>query len=142
MKEEILNFKGSGRWRETPKYSEMRVFLKSGLNWCYIPRFGRCKNLVKWVSKIKINMQIRRKIRLEEPFYHSSMRGHRYVWWSHWESLVLDFTRHMNKLIDHSLGTLLQKGGDDFSPSLVRRGGGSDYSITVQPGMFYRDFEK
>jgi len=37
------------------------------------------------------------------------------------ESLILDFTRHMNKLID-------------FSPD--------DFSITVEPGMFYRDFEK
>jgi len=35
------------------------------------------------------------------------------------ESLILDFTRHMNKLIKFS-----------------------DDSITVQPGMFYRDFEK
>src|SRR3989338_957955 len=35
------------------------------------------------------------------------------------ESLILDFTRHMNKLVIFSGNT-----------------------ITVQPGMFYRDFEK
>ena len=38
------------------------------------------------------------------------------------ESLILDFTRHMHNLISFSSGT--------------------DPSITVQPGMFYRDFEK
>ena len=42
------------------------------------------------------------------------------------ESLILDFTRHMNKLI---------KG-----PSLENHSSAS--AITVQPGMFYRDFEK
>src|SRR3989344_9387578 len=37
------------------------------------------------------------------------------------ESIIMDFTRHMNKLINFAQ-----------SPA----------SITVQPGMFYRDFEK
>lgn len=36
------------------------------------------------------------------------------------ESIILDFTRHMNKLVSYS----------------------SPERITVQPGMFYRDFEK
>ncbi len=61
------------------------------------------------------------------------------------ESLVLDFTRHMNKLIQppRPLGTPPSKGGEGFSPLLGEEGaGGGDYSITVQPGMFYRDFEK
>ncbi|MFA4975125.1 MAG: FAD-binding oxidoreductase [Candidatus Paceibacterota bacterium] len=61
------------------------------------------------------------------------------------ESLILDFTRHMNKLIrpPRPLGTPPSKGGEDFSPLLGEEGaGGGDYSITVQPGMFYRDFEK
>ncbi|MCX6751789.1 MAG: FAD-binding oxidoreductase [Candidatus Nomurabacteria bacterium] len=46
------------------------------------------------------------------------------------ESLVLDFTRHMNKLVA-------------FPPSTLQgEGRGEVDKITVQPGMFYRDFEK
>jgi FAD/FMN-containing dehydrogenase len=42
------------------------------------------------------------------------------------ESLILDFTRHMNKLIG---GPLPMKNN-------------SEWEVVVQPGMFYRDFEK
>ena len=66
------------------------------------------------------------------------------------ESLILDFTRHMNKLIEFkSSNSPLEeypKGRMDVfsTPSQItepplKRG---INSITVQPGMFYRDFEK
>ncbi len=48
------------------------------------------------------------------------------------ESIILDFTRHMNKLIAFSPSPLQGEG----------RGEVNSTSITVQPGMFYRDFEK
>jgi FAD/FMN-containing dehydrogenase len=41
------------------------------------------------------------------------------------ESLILDFTRHMNKLVSKNFSETAE-----------------NFSITVQPGMFYRDFEK
>ncbi|MDR3519801.1 MAG: FAD-binding oxidoreductase [Candidatus Pacebacteria bacterium] len=58
------------------------------------------------------------------------------------ESLIIDFTRYMNKLIKPP-----QKDSDDgrFRPQggvMSKNISGEVYSITVQPGMFYRDFEK
>ena len=46
------------------------------------------------------------------------------------ESIILDFSRYMNKLVNFSY------------PDKGRLGGVELNSITVQPGMFYRDFEK
>ncbi|MDO8659709.1 MAG: FAD-binding oxidoreductase, partial [Candidatus Parcubacteria bacterium] len=47
------------------------------------------------------------------------------------ESLILDFSRYMNKLIAFPPSPLQGEGRGEVN-----------YSITVQPGMFYRDFEK
>ncbi len=47
------------------------------------------------------------------------------------ESIILDFTRYMNKLIAFPPSPLQGEGRGEVN-----------YSITVQPGMFYRDFEK
>ncbi|MFA6585651.1 MAG: FAD-binding oxidoreductase [Candidatus Paceibacterota bacterium] len=46
------------------------------------------------------------------------------------ESLILDFTRHMNKLVSEP------KKMNHFENN------SSSWAITVEPGMFYRDFEK
>ena len=61
------------------------------------------------------------------------------------ESLILDFTRHMNKLIGWNQNLKNSSGltlpGVPGGTHTVQNS--SDFgSITVQPGMFYRDFEK
>ena len=48
------------------------------------------------------------------------------------ESIILDFSRYMNKLIEFSPSPSQGEGRGEVNPA----------SITVQPGMFYRDFEK
>ena len=55
------------------------------------------------------------------------------------ESIILDFTRHMNKLIgfQNSKDFLGSSGGDTRPLENLQNS-----LITVQPGMFYRDFEK
>ncbi|PIZ86817.1 FAD-binding oxidoreductase [Candidatus Nomurabacteria bacterium CG_4_10_14_0_2_um_filter_30_12] len=61
------------------------------------------------------------------------------------ESLILDFTRHMNKLVrwnqDLKNFSGLTLPGVPVGTHTVQNSSNPD-SITVQPGMFYRDFEK
>ena len=61
------------------------------------------------------------------------------------ESIILDFTRHMNKVIEppRPSGTPPNIGGEGIPPRLVKEGagGGDFYTIIVEPGIFYRDFE-
>ncbi len=104
------------------------------------------QNLVKWVSENKNKYSDPEKnkdwknLSITARCAGTDMSGGAIS-----ESLVLDFTRHMSKLIQppRPLGTPPSKGGEGFPPLLGEEGaGGGDYSITVQPGMFYRDFEK
>ncbi len=76
------------------------------------------KNLVKWVSENKDKYNLSITPRGAGTDMSGGAIG---------ESLILDFTRHMNKLISFKSS---KHAGSAFS------------SITVQPGMFYRDFEK
>src|SRR3990167_4509251 len=69
------------------------------------------QNLVKWVGENKNKYP---ELSITARCAGTDMSGGAIG-----ESLILDFTRHMNKLVSFS--------GD---------------KITVQPGMFYRDFEK
>ncbi|KKR79857.1 MAG: Oxidoreductase [Candidatus Nomurabacteria bacterium GW2011_GWA2_40_9] len=64
------------------------------------------------------------------------------------ESIILDFTRYMNKLIAFS-PLLVEEGVGGGDSKLPPRPsgtppyqGGEENTITVEPGMFYRDFEK
>ncbi len=57
------------------------------------------------------------------------------------ESIIMDFTRHMNKLLGGPLPL------ENFSKKKAVKNYSGNYPlvpsyITVQPGMFYRDFEK
>ncbi len=70
------------------------------------------KNLVKWVGENKAKYP---ELSITARAAGTCMSGG-----SINESIIMDFTRHMNKLISF----------DDAN------------EITVQPGMFYRDFEK
>jgi len=71
------------------------------------------KNLVKWVSDNKTKYP---ELSITARCAGTDMSGGAIG-----ESIILDFTRHMNKLIS-------------FFPA--------ECKITVEPGMFYRDFEK
>ena len=57
------------------------------------------------------------------------------------ESLILDFTRYMNKLVSEPKKTNHFLGSSRQSPRPLENDS-SSWAITVQPGMFYRDFEK
>lgn len=76
------------------------------------------QNLVKWVSENKVaNPNLAITCRCAGTDMSGGAIG---------ESIIMDFSRHMNKLIG---GPLPLKNK-------------SEWEIIVQPGMFYRDFEK
>ena len=84
------------------------------------------KNLVKWVGE---NKEIYPNLSITARCAGTCMSGGAIG-----ESIILDFTRYMNHLVtfmDHVPQSPLK----NFFNTLPS-------SITVQPGMFYRDFEK
>jgi len=89
------------------------------------------QNLVKWVSENKTKYP---ELSITARCAGTDMSGGAIG-----ESIILDFTRHMNKLIggplplDSKKKLNIQKLGN--YPQVASY-------ITVQPGMFYRDFEK
>src|SRR3989338_7157581 len=124
MKEEIQKFfKGDVEDDEKTlvKYSRDASIFEVKPKLVLFPRDSEdVKNLVKWVSENKdkyANPELNKdwkNLSITARCAGTDMSGGAIG-----ESLILDFTRHMNKLIAFS--------GD---------------KITVQPGMFYRDFEK
>lgn len=76
------------------------------------------KNLVKWVGENKARYP---SLSITARCAGTDMSGGAIG-----ESIIMDFTRHMNKLLG---GPLPMKTHDEWE-------------ISVQPGMFYRDFEK
>ncbi|MDE2399845.1 MAG: FAD-binding oxidoreductase [Patescibacteria group bacterium] len=76
------------------------------------------KSLVKWVGE---NKQKYPELSITARCAGTDMSGAAIG-----ASIIMDFTRHMNKLIG---GPLPMKTKDEWE-------------ITIQPGMFYRDFEK
>ena len=95
------------------------------------------KNLVKWVGE---NKQKYLGLSITARCAGTDMSGG-----SINESIILDFTRHMNKLVKwnqplkNSSGLTLP--GVPVGTHTVQNSSEAA-SITVQPGMFYRDFEK
>src|SRR3989338_8379333 len=124
MNKEILKFfKGDIEDSEETlvKYSHDASLLEVRPKLVLFPKDSEdVKNLVQWVkeNKDKYADQKRNKdfvnLSITARCAGTDMSGGAIG-----ESLILDFTRHMNKLIVFSGNT-----------------------ITVQPGMFYRDFEK
>ena len=96
------------------------------------------KNLVKWVSENSARQDLA-GLSITARCAGTDMSGGAIG-----ESIILDFTRYMNKLIGGPLPM------DDFSyadKSKKKKNYSGNYPlvpsyITVQPGMFYRDFEK
>lgn len=83
------------------------------------------KNLVKWVSENK-DMYVHPGNSGVGLYVTARCAGTCMSGGAIGESIILDFTRHMNKLVG---GPLPMKTA-------------SAWEIAVQPGMFYRDFEK
>ncbi len=100
------------------------------------------QNLVKWVGESKAKYS---GLSITARCAGTDMSGGAIG-----ESLILDFTRYMNHLVKFMddipkkpprlSGSPPSKGGEE-APRLVKEGVGGGF-ITVQPGMFYRDFEK
>ncbi|MCE9549300.1 FAD-binding oxidoreductase [Candidatus Nomurabacteria bacterium] len=94
------------------------------------------KNLVKWVSD---NKEKYPNVSITARCAGTDMSGGAIG-----ESIILDFTRHMNKLVSF----LPTKNSSAFALGDKRQGIHdalnflSEDIITVEPGMFYRDFEK
>ena len=132
MKEEIQKFfKGEVEDDEKTlaKYSRDASIFEVKPKLVLFPRDSEdVKNLVKWVSENKdkyadpeLNKDWK-NLSITARCAGTDMSGGAIG-----ESLILDFTRHMNKLIGWNQ---ILKNSSEFD------------SITVQPGMFYRDFEK
>ena len=126
MKEEILKFfKGDVEDGEEilKTYSHDASLFEVKPKLVVFPKDSEdVKNLVRWVSENKIKYP---EISITARCAGTDMSGGAIN-----ESIILDFTKYMNKLIS-------------FPPSpLQGEGQGEVNSITVQPGMFYRDFEK
>ena len=122
MKEEILKFfKGDADDSEETliKYSHDASLLEVRPKIVLFPKDSEdVKNLVKWVSK---NKNKHPDLSITCRCAGTDMSGGAIG-----ESIILDFTRYMNKLVGGPL------------PLKTK----SIWEIAVQPGMLYRDFEK
>jgi FAD/FMN-containing dehydrogenase len=141
MKEEIKKiFKGDVEDSEETltKYSRDASIFDIRPKLVLFPRDAEdVKNLVKWVSQ---NKEKYPELSITARCAGTDMSGGALG-----ESIILDFTRYMNKLVgwnrhqENSSGFTLP--GVPGGPHTVQNFPGAA-SITVQPGMFYRDFEK
>src|SRR3989338_2124478 len=122
MKEEIKKFfKGEMEDDEETlvKYSHDASLLEVRPKVVVFPKDSEdVKNLVKWVGE---NKQIYPDLSITARCAGTDMSGGAIG-----ESIIMDFTRHMNKLIGGPL------------PMQDK----NEWEISVQPGMLYRDFEK
>ena len=142
MKEEIKNFfKGDTEDSEETlvKYSHDASLLEVRPKLVLFPKDSEdIKNLVKWVSENSARQDLA-KLSITARCAGTDMSGGAIG-----EYIILDFTRYMNKLIGGPLpmDNLLAVGR-----KTVTRDYAGNYPlvpsyITVEPGMFYRDFEK
>ncbi|MCE9585233.1 FAD-binding oxidoreductase [Candidatus Nomurabacteria bacterium] len=94
------------------------------------------QNLVKWVSE---NKEKYPDLSITPRCAGTDMSGGAIG-----ESIILDFTKYMNKLINFSASpsTFTQVLGSPSSQPDHSQKHIGEALITVQPGMFYRDFEK
>ena len=138
MKEEIKKFfKGDVDDNEETllKYSHDASLLEVRPELVLFPKDKEdVKNLVKWVNE---NKEKYPNISITARCAGTDMSGGAIG-----ESIILDFSRYMNKLIGGPLpldGVLNKKK--------IQKNNSKNYPlvpscITVEPGMFYRDFEK
>lgn len=140
MKEEIKQFfKGDlDETEETlTKYSHDASLLEVRPQLVLYPKDSvDVQNLVKWVSGNKIKYP---ELSITARCAGTDMSGGAIG-----ESIILDFSRYMNKLIGGPLPIEDFSYADKLEKNKVYKG---TYPlvpsyITVEPGMFYRDFEK
>ncbi|MFZ2150393.1 MAG: FAD-binding oxidoreductase [Minisyncoccia bacterium] len=145
MKEEILKFfKGDAEDSDETlfKYSHDASLLEVRPSLVLFPKDTEdVKNLVKWVSQNKA-LYIHPGNQGVGLYITARCAGTDMSGGAIGESIILDFTRYMNKLVGGPLPienlksknnkTYQREGSYPLVPSY----------ISVQPGMFYRDFEK
>ncbi len=85
------------------------------------------KNLVKWVGENKVTYP---ELSITPRSAGTDMSGAAIG-----ESIILDFTRHMNRLVG---GPVPLRSGQKVGSAYPE----VESAITVEPGMYYRDFEK
>lgn len=144
MKDEIQKFfKGDVDDSEETllKYSHDASLLEVRPKLVVFPKDGEdIQNLIKWVNENKQNKEKYGELSITARCAGTDMSGGAIG-----ESIILDFTRHMNKLIGGPLpidnSTYLNKKKQNKIEKLDNYPLVPSY-ITVQPGMFYRDFEK
>src|SRR3989344_1807887 len=139
MKNEIkVFFKGDVKDEETTlvKYSHDASLLEVRPKVVVFPKDADdVKNLVKWVGE---NKQRYPELSITARCAGTDMSGGAIG-----ESIIMDFTRYMNKLIGWSPAAKNSSAFLHPSDGTFRGANSSQPdSITVQPGMFYRDFEK
>jgi FAD/FMN-containing dehydrogenase len=144
MKDEILKFfKGDMEDGEETllKYSHDASLLEVKPRLVLFPKDSEdVKNLVKWVNQNSARQDLV-GLSVTARCAGTDMSGGAIG-----ESIILDFTRYMNKLIGGPLPIENSPHpGNSNSKKLIQKMGNyplvSSY-ISVQPGMFYRDFEK
>ncbi len=139
MKEEILKFfKGDAEDNEETlvKYSHDASLLEVRPKIVLFPKDSEdIKNLIKWVNKNKQNKEKYGDLSITCRCAGTDMSGGAIG-----ESIILDFSRYMNKLIGGPL-PIGNAGKQKNTNKLGNYPLVSSY-ITVEPGMFYRDFEK
>lgn len=145
MKEEILKFfKGDAEDSEETlvKYSHDASLLEVRPKIVLFPKDSEdVQNLVKWVGQNKDKYS---GLSITPRCAGTDMSGGAIG-----ESIILDFSRYMNHLVKF-MDDIPQSPKNSSSFTLPRVPGGTyavqnslkTASITVQPGMFYRDFEK
>jgi len=143
LKEEILKFfKGDAEDGEETllKYSHDASLLEVKPKLVLFPKNSKdVKNLVKWVSENSARQDLA-GLSITARCAGTDMSGGAIG-----ESIILDFTRYMNQLIGGPLP--LDNLSSVGKKRVVRDYTTANYPIvpsyiSVQPGMFYRDFEK
>jgi FAD/FMN-containing dehydrogenase len=128
LKEEILKFfKGEAEDDEETlvKYSHDASLLEVRPQIVLFPKDSEdVQNLVKWINGNRVRQDLTE--RYGELSITARCAGTDMSGGAIGESIILDFTRHMNKLVGGPL------------PMESK----SEWEIVVEPGMFYRDFEK
>ena len=98
------------------------------------------QNLVKWASENSENKEKYPNLSITARCAGTDMSGG-----SVNESIILDFTRYMNKLVKFEIPAKNFEAfalGDEGQGTHNSKNSLPELEITVQPGMFYRDFEK
>src|SRR3989344_3912597 len=143
MKSEIQKFfKGEVEHDEITlqKYSRDASLLEVRPQLVLFPKDSEdVKNLVKWVGENKMKYP---GLAITARCAGTDMSGGAIG-----ESIILDFTRYMNRLVKFNVPAppdaftqVLGSPSPSARPDRSQKHTGG--AITVQPGMFYRDFEK